>query len=237
MSDILTAIDKALQKTAPDPTPLTTTFLTELLRTEGGRKKNWPSGILGLDGRAVRFAETTVHAIALHVNEPLASPEEIEKLRAVQSRMEETLEQAKKYSLSRVSDHLNGIRDQMAADVSAGKPLPDVIVTPSHESVSRDFRSKQSALTGLLVKITHEEVIPLTREILKRFSLAVDDFLRETEIHDRALCEGFGLDFQPSQLWQAAASVAMRYTMPEIRTPIPGAYSTPKQMLEGVVEI
>jgi hypothetical protein len=236
---LLSVLDKALQKTEADQTPQTTAFLTELHRTTGGTKRNWPHGLL-LDGRAVKFSDLTVEQIAatapVTIGGLLCSPDEITTLREIQSRMDATLEQAKKFSLSGVSDHLHGIRDKMAADVAAGEPLPAGVIMPSRESVQHDFRARQNALIGLLVKITHEEVVPLAKLILQKFSDTVDGFLRDTEEADRATCEAYDLDYEPSLLWKAAASVAMRYT-PASRIPIAGAWRTPKQILEGIIEI
>lgn len=229
-------MEKAIAKTEPDPTPLTTAFLTELLRTEGGRKRNWPAQVL-LNGRTVSHSAVTINAIALTAMEPLVTDEEMAKLHEIQSRMEANIEEAKKYSLGNVDKYLFSLRDKMAADVDAGKPLPDVVVTPSREAVSRDFIAKQRALSAQLVKWAHEELAPLVRPIIDRFAQTVDTFMRETEIHDRTLCESYGLEFVPSQLWQVAAAISMRYTKPESRMPAFFTYGTPRQILEGIVNL
>ncbi len=235
MSDkIETAIEKALLKTEPDKTPQSSAFLNELHRTSGGTKKNWLAGLL-LDGRAVRFTDDTVRTIALAAYPTVASPDELAKLQELQKRMEAILTQAAQFSLANVDKYLFAKRDEMAAAAESGK-LPDVVVTPSREAVSRDFIARQRALNGVLVKITHEEVVPLCLPIIQRFNTALETFLRETEESDAAQCEDYGLEYHPSVLWKAGAAIAQKFAS-GTRMPIASVYRTPTHILEGIVKL
>jgi len=242
-TQLKTQVEKVMEETAPDEAPLTTALFRELRRTTGGTKRNWPEGLL-IDGRSPEFTFTgglfTVYQICLqaqgYIGEPLCSQDELAKLRDIQTRMDVVVEQAKKYSLGNVSAHLFKVRDQIEADIRAGKELPEGITMSSHESVSRDFRAKQSGYINLLMKITHEELVPLARVVLQRFDLTVSEFLKYMEIGDRFECEAYGVEFHPSVLWKACAAIAQRYAG-EGKLPKPWAWATPKTVLEGIVEI
>jgi hypothetical protein len=242
-TQLKTQVEKVMLKTEPDEAPLTSAFLRELRRTTGGTKKNWPQGLL-IDGRQPEFTFTdglfTVYQISLqaqgYIGEPLYSQDELAKLRDIQTRMDAALEQAKKYSLSNAPAHLFKVRDQIEADVKAGKQLPESITMPSHDSVQRDFRAKQSAYINLLMKITHEELVPLAQAILQRFDRTVSELLKYMEIGDRAECEGYGVEYHPSVLWKACAAIAQRYAG-EGKLPKSWAWATPRTILEGIVEI
>src|SRR5664280_808259 len=85
---LLSVLDIALLKTEPDRTPQTTAFLTELHRTTGGTKKNWPECLL-VDGKQPEFTdfEYTVAQIALTapgtVGGPLCTESELTALRCL----------------------------------------------------------------------------------------------------------------------------------------------------------
>jgi hypothetical protein len=236
---LLSVLDKAIKQSEPDTTPQTTAFFSELRRTDGGTKRNWPEGML-IDGFQPAFTSRTLAQFAWHspliIGEELCAESELVKLRELQTGMEEILERSSKYSLSNVSNHLVGIRDQIEADVKAGKELSDEILMPSHEVVQNDFRAKQAAFNSLLVMVTHEEVVPLAKSILERFERVLEGFLRNTEEGDRAINESFDLEYHPSLLWKAAAGVAQRYTI-KARIPNRSAFATPKSILGDIVEI
>lgn len=239
--DILSAVDKALRETEPDQTPLTTAFIRELRRIDGGTKRNWPEGIL-LDSHKPEFTDfdravsAIAHSSFVEGDGPICTEDELAKLKEIQSRMEKTLEAAKKFSLSNVNNHLHGCRDKIEADLAAGKPLPEGIMVPSRDSVSLDFLAKQRALVSLLTRITHQEVVQLAKPILERFDRTVEQLMKDTEVGDRFICDAYGLNFHPSLLWKAASHIAMRYTA-KSRQPIASAWVTPKTILEGIVEI
>ena len=238
---LLTVLEKSLQETEPDQTPQTTAFITELRRTTGGTKRNWPEGLL-LDGRQPAFTDFNLAVaqiaagVPMFVGGPVCGEDELTKLRELQTAMDSIILQAEKYSLSNVSSHIHRIRDQIEADVLAGKDLPEQIVMNSHDSVSRDFRAKQNALIGLLTKTTHDEVVPVAKSVLERFEKVVEDFMRYTEEGDRAICESYGVAYHPSLLWKAAASIAVRFTS-TARLPRPSAWATPKSILDGIIAI
>jgi hypothetical protein len=240
---LLNALDKALEETKPDPAPLTSAFITELRRKHppaaggmgtGWTKRNWPDGLL-FEGRMVEYSQLTIWAIGTDSGRQVCTSEVLEQLRNLQKRMDDINNEAAKYSLSNIPAYQHQQRDQLEADALAGK-MPDGIVLHSRDAISEDFRAKQSALVKMLVKITHEEVVPLVKPILLDFENIVEEFLRSVEERERSVCEGFGIEYKPSVLWQAAVSLAMRLTA-ESRLPKTFSWAMPKTILDGILEI
>jgi hypothetical protein len=228
-----TALEVAHERSQYSETPLTAEFLTELRRPlKYGTKRNWSPAILR-DGRAVQTTPATVWAILQHEFEPVCSPEEIEKLKDLQARMDATLKKAEKFSLTNIPDYLNQRRDEIHAAALNGSDVSDAVVE-SREEVHQTFVAKQRALLAVVQKLYDSELVPLVKPILKRFEQRVDTFLHDMEASDIVMCAAFGLDFQPSLVWQAGAAIAMQYA--DGRS-MPTNYGTPKQILAGIVEL
>jgi hypothetical protein len=229
---LVTALDVAQAKSQFDPCLLTASFYSALRGTPAQRRQ-LPRETLQ-EGKAVLATSRTVQAIVWDSGETLCSPDELEKLRDIQARMDATVKVAERYSLAGTSDELNTTRDELAARLLAGEDVSSVML-PSREAVQRSRISKQSALMTMLEQCTREEVIPLARPILERFEKVIQKFMLAQEETDRGMCAGFGLDYHPGLLWKAAASIAQRYETAR-RLPSIG-WATPKTVLEGVIEL
>jgi hypothetical protein len=199
---LLSALDKAIQETEPDRAPLTSAFIKELRRVHqppanmgnAWTKRNWPDGI---NGHLVEVSPLTIWAIIMDSTEQVCTTDVLEKLRTLQKRMADINTEAAKYSLSNIPAYQFQQRDQLEADALAGK-MPDGIVLRSRDAISEDFRAKQGALIKILVKVTHEEVVPLAKPIMLKFEKIVEEFLRNVEERERSICDGFGIEYKPS---------------------------------------
>ncbi len=197
-------------------------------------KRNWPNGLL-FEGRMVEITPLTIWAIVADSNESICAPEVIEQFRNLQQRMEDINTETAKHSLANISDYQSQLRDQLESAAHTGN-LPDGIVMRSRDAIAEDFRAKLAALNKVLVKITHEELVPLAKPVFQNFERIVDQFLRDVELREREICDGFGIQYKPSVLWQAAVSVASQYHSTG-RIPRPSVWITPKHLLDGIVEI
>lgn len=231
---LVSALDIATARSQFDSTPLTRALITELERTTGGAKRNWPT--LFTDGGPLpRPTSETVNAIVFDSGTPLCTPDDLAQLQDLQARFEATFKTAERYALSKTSDYLFAARDEMQARLHAGEDVNDITM-PTRETVFHNLLAKGRALNALLLKMTQEETVPLCRPILERFELCLDAWLCAQEENDKALCAGYHLEFKPSYLWRAGAVIALHYTVAR-KLPLPHVTATPRQVLEGLVNL
>jgi predicted DNA-binding protein YlxM (UPF0122 family) len=226
-----TAADIAKAKSEFNPQPLTAS-LFRALRGDERARRHLPPEIL-LDGRGVKVNAQTVEAIVWHSDQELYSPEVLGRLMDIEARMRATLKMAEDYSLTKVADAVNAQRDAVHAALQDGQDL-SALTVDSREHIALDFRTKQSGLMAVLVRTTHDQLVPLAKPILNRFAAVVEQFMREREEGDRDLCAGFGLRYHPSLTWKAAAAVALAYVGAR-RIPQPHAWAFPSAVLAGIV--
>jgi hypothetical protein len=235
MSELLSQLDIALQQTELDTAPTTTALITEVHRSTGGTRRIWPSATLR-DGRAVPATNKGLALIAscatMLIGKPVVIEAELEMLCAAGREMRKLIHAGEKYSLGNINKHLQEHRDKLQVAVLEGA---DMAVIPSRESVALHFRQSQQAIVAKLVKLTHEVVMPTAQEVLARFGETLEKFLRQTEEQDRAACQDFGLEYQPSLPWQSAATALM--TLSKSRVPESFAWSLPSSILAGIVEL
>ncbi|HWX19509.1 MAG TPA: hypothetical protein VN578_06340 [Candidatus Binatia bacterium] len=226
---LVTALDVAQAKTQFDPCPQTAAFYNALRGTPAQRRN------LPIDGKAVPITPQTIEAIVWNSAEVLAAPEVLDQLRAIEAKMVAVTKTCERYGVTKVSDYINQQRDELHAKMQAGEDVSSVVLE-SREAVVHSFAMKRHGLIAMLVKTTHEEVIPLVKPILERFERVVEQFMREQEEHDQTMCDGFGLAYRPGLLWRAAATVASLNTI-ERRLPAVGNWGKPSQILEGIVQL
>lgn len=268
MSDILSAIDRALLKTEPSQTPLSDGVISEVFRIGGRTKRDFPHEIgqpvivdlarfvdwmsykpltsdqvaawgnlraqaLAKSPEAASlFPETPAGMVAQDVF-ALAAPGETKTLRDREAWMGKLAKDMEPFSLSNVSKRQHALRDAQEADILAGTATSAVIL-PTREALQRDSLQRLQAFERALVKITHEEVVPVCQAILGRFNALVSDFMRRTEVADREACAIQGLEFVPSVQWRAAASVLISS---QVRLPNPAAWALPSRILAGIIEL
>lgn len=226
-----TALDVAREKSKLDPTPVTSGFWHRLrnnIRLPHGEA----NPALDEGGKAVAVTAQTVEAILFNSLTPVCSGEDLECLSNFEAKMLATIGRLDEFSGAKVGDYMTRRRDETASALTNGGVLPSDVVLPSREAVAHDFRVKQQALNSLLLKTTHAEVVPLAKPILQKFEKVVETFMREQEEQDRSMCAGFGLDYRPSLIWKAAASVAIQYQASH-RLPRSHAWALPSSILHG----
>jgi hypothetical protein len=236
-----TALELACEEIPPpDRTPQTSAFLSELRRTDGGTKRNYPHGLL-IDGRAPAIADYArlVSCIAEHsefaIGGPICTRDEFERLAELQGEHDRTQEEMADHSPAKAGDKYMGQHQEMREAAHAGT-IESVPPVRSRNEINEDFRARRQALDAKLVTLTHRDVVPLASAILDRFDRTLEAFLRNTEEADQAQAEHYGLEFQTSLLWKAAAVVAQRFGR-KYRLPIEGAWKTPRAILEDLITL
>lgn len=226
-----TAQEIAMEKSKLDLTPTTSGFWHRLrngIRFPHGEQ----NPALDEGGKAIPVNTRTVEAILFDSMVSVFEEGELDRLASIEAKMLATLARLADYSSAKVNDYLNAQRDSAAAALTSGGDLSSDVL-PTRDTVAADFRVKQGALNSLLLKTTHNEVVPLCKPILQRFEGAVEKVMREQEEHDRGVCEAFSLEYRPSYVWRAAASVAIQYQTSR-RLPQSHAWTLPSSLLDGI---
>ena len=223
-----TALDVGRSKTQSvvDPAPVTTEVFKALRES-----KPLPRSVL-LNGHSVQTTGQTIDTFAFLIERDLAEGEAISKLRELQARMVAIHDKVSEFSPGRVNAFLFSKRDESHAAVATGKEPVDV---PSREHVQQNFSIRRTGLLAQLVGITSAEVVPLCRPILESFSAALEESMRDMEIGDQEFCTAYGLPYEPSLAWKAAATVAAKFT--SRRLPGPQAWALPSHVLENLIAL
>lgn len=232
---LVSALDIATAKSKFDPRPLTTALVTEICRTTGGAKRNWPALFTDGSRPLPRVGPETVSAIVFDSGKDLCSPDELAQLQDLQARFEATVKTAEKFSLTKTSDYLFSARDEMQARLRAGEDVTDITM-PTRETVFHNLLARSKALQALLLKMTQEETLPLCRPILHLFEECLDKWLCSQEDSDRLACAAFHLEFKPGYLWRAGAVIAINYDAAR-KLPLPHVTASPRQVLAGLVDL
>ncbi len=157
------------------------------------------------------------------------------KLKDIQDREDGLIGMYEQFSPSNVNTKMNEQRDAYHAALAAGENV-DAQVVESRETISTRFRTAQSGLTAALLSITHNELVPVAKPILERFAKLLERLMTEQEQIDLDTAAAYSLDYKPSLLWVAAATIATKYVGGR-RLPYAHAWTTPKNLLAGLVEL
>jgi hypothetical protein len=240
---LLTAVEIHAQKAKFDKQPLTATVF-EVLRNGGKHLPHEvltivPSGVMhGASGlpsyeeKMVPVNDKTVAMLIAQSDEQLCLPDELEKLIDIQARMDAWTKRAESATLAGTSDHLNKLREEFNSAVQRGE-TPDPL--PTRDDLQRHRLAEQTAMTAALLKITHDELVPLAKTLLTRFGKMLEEVMRSQEETSREMCQLFSIAHEPSVYWKAAAAVAARYTTR--RLPGPHTYESPRGLLAGIINL
>jgi hypothetical protein len=240
MSDILSAIEKALENTeaavvAPGaPTTATLVndlaihyevadFLKPFVKSPAVLKNvDWP-GYMKPSTRAVHLQDAQI-----------VPADELAKLKKLQTEYQATFDEQIKYSEHAI--HEDTIKQRTAIREAANDRsgvLPDGFRTI--DSIRNEYRTKRQALDERLKAIV-VEAFPFCRDVILRAELHLIEILKSFEESERYNSAAYDLPWEPSQAWKSAACILIT-ARKEIRSFTGRPDQSPARLLAGYVTL
>jgi hypothetical protein len=243
MSDILTAIEKALENTNtgtqyPD-SPLTAE-LFRIIEDPTKSHKLLPAAVYAdmnpiRGAYAVRytgvFAEYSQKTLLAAIGQSqLTTPETASRLCELEKSIREHYSEMGNYSAQKANDLLYAQSRKLATQIVDGR-LPEVAPLRTREQVHTDFRLKRDAIEIAVIPL-REEAQQLARPIIVAAKNLVWNHLAALEQDERQIADSYGVLYVPSYHWRALAAAAVNISPDRVKQQV-----YPSAMLAGFITL
>jgi len=237
MSDILSAIEKALENTpAPTKSPASDRIIADLkahYANETDIYKAFSTKIPELANVNYHLFSRPETRLALLCGVELLPADKLATLKDLAAEHAAAIiEQCTWGPAAAHRDHVAQREKIHAVALDRKAAMPDVQFR-SKESFVAEYQEKNRAITERL-KLIVNEAYTLCLEAVMAVENHLAEMLRAMEEGERNIAAGYGLSWEPSQLWKAAACNLLRARM-HVRHFTGRPDQGPAQLLEGFV--